>query len=482
MKSLIVLTITVTAILLQSGCASDGWISLFDGNTLKGWQPSENQNSWKVEEGALVTNGPRSHLFYVGDGLINTFKNFEFMADVKTKPASNSGIYFHTTYQNSGWPDEGYECQVINSYPKVEPGEYIERKMTGSLYGIRNVWKSPVADDEWFRYHIIVQGKTIRISINNQLMVDYTEPENIIRDENLKGRVLSSGTFALQCHDPKSIVYYKNIKVKPLADDLPSPGVAVEDPAYDARLIALASKNFPLIDLHVHLKGGLTLEQALEHSRIYGFTYGIAINCGKQMGFESDDSIQAFLNTYPKPTHTFLAMQAEGREWLDMFSKDIIDKFDYVFTDAMTWTNDDGKRMRLWIKEETEIGDVQDFMNQLVDRIERILRNEPIQIYVNSTYLPAEIRERYDELWTEQRMDRVVKALSDNNIALEINARLKLPSAAFIKKAKAAGVKFTFGTNNGGPNDLGRLEYCVKMAEECGLTPDDMWMPQLHRK
>jgi hypothetical protein len=477
MKPLITLSITLCMIMLQYGYTSDRWISLFDGKSLNGWQPSENKDSWKIEDGALVSRGPRSHLFYVGDGNDNNFKNFEFMADVKTKPVSNSGIYFHTTYQDSSWPDKGYECQVINSYPKAEPGKYIEHKMTGSLYGIRNVWKSPVPDDEWFHYYITVQNKTIRIYINKQLMVDYTEPENISRPENLSGRILSPGTFALQCHDPESIVYFKNLKVKPLPDNLPTPGLPAEDLAYDARLTALASNNFPLIDLHTHLKGGLTVDQALEHSRRYGFTYGIAINCGLKMGYESDKEVQEFLSNYNKPAHTYLAMQAEGREWLDMFSKETIDKFDYVFTDAMTWTNDNGKRMRLWIKEETEVGDVQNFMDQLVDRIEKIMNSEPVQIYVNPTYLPEEIHDRYDELWTEERMDRVIKALSTNHIALEINARRKLPSAVFIKKAKAGGVKFTFGTNNGGSNDLGRLEYCVQIAEECGLTWEDMWIP-----
>jgi hypothetical protein len=469
-------------LLLQFGCKGDKWIPLFDGKTLNGWRPSENTDAWEIQEGALVTSGERSHLFYAGDVEGANFKNFEFKAEVKTTPASNSGIYFHTTYQDSGWPDKGYECQVINSYPEVEPGAYIERKMTGSLYAIRNVWKPPVADDQWFDYHIIVQGKTIRVYINDQLLVDYTEPEPLLRPDNLKHRRLSSGTFALQCHDPKSIVYYKNIRVKPLPDDLLTPGTPPDDLDFEARLIDLASSNFPLMDLHVHLKGGLTLEQALAHSRRYGFTYGIAINCGLQMGYESDAAVEEFLATYTRPPHAFLAMQAEGREWLDLFSDAIVSRFDYVFTDAMTWTNNNGKRMRLWIKEETEVGDVQQFMEQLVDRIETIVTNEPVDIYVNPTYLPAELKDRYDELWTPQLIDRVIKVLADHKVALEINARLRLPKADFIKRAKAAGVKFTFGTNNGGADDLGRLEYCIQIAEECGLTPDDMWLPQLHRQ
>src|SRR4030042_549166 len=115
-------------------CASDGWISLFDGKTFNGWQPSENKDSWKIENGTLVTRGARSHLFYTGEVMDHHFRNFEFYTEVKTEPGSNSGIYFHTEYQEEGWPGKGYECQVINSPPKTKPGGYIERKMTGSLY------------------------------------------------------------------------------------------------------------------------------------------------------------------------------------------------------------------------------------------------------------------------------------------------------------------------------------------------------------
>ncbi|MCK4966334.1 DUF1080 domain-containing protein, partial [bacterium] len=400
--------------LVQYGCMSDGWISLFDGKTMNGWQASENKDSWKIEDGALVSRGARSHLFYTGDVNNHNFKNFEFMADVKTEPGSNSGIYFHTEYQESGWPSKGYECQVINSNPETKPGGYIERKMTGSLYAISNVWRAPVRDNEWFNYHIVVQGKTVRIYINGELTADYTEPDAPYRPESMKGRLLSSGTFAFQCHDPKSIVYYKNIKVKPLPDDISTPGKPIEDAGFSAKLIEYSSKNIPLMDLHVHLKRGLTMEQALNNARRYGFTYGFAVNCGLKMGIETDEALREYLNSYKKPPGTYLAMQAEGREWLDLFSKETIAKFDYVFSDAMTWTNNNGKRMRLWIKEETEIGDPEDFMEQLVDNIEIILNNEPVDIYVNPTFIPDEINHIYDELWTEKRMDRVIKALVDN--------------------------------------------------------------------
>jgi hypothetical protein len=281
MMRLIVLATCFSIGFIISGCGPEGWIELYDGESFEGWTASENKDAWIIEEGAIVTAGTRSHLFYTGDVMDHDFRNFEFMADVKTLPESNSGIYFHTEYQEEGWPAKGYECQVINSSPDVPEGTDTEHKMTGSIYAIRNVWKSPVPDNEWFNYRIVVQGKTIRTYINDALIADYTEPENTYRPENMSGRLLSSGTFAFQCHDPDSRVYFKNIRVKPLPDDLPTPGQAQDDPDFEIRLIDLASRNFPLIDLHVHVKGGLALDEALANARKYGFTYGMAVNCGR---------------------------------------------------------------------------------------------------------------------------------------------------------------------------------------------------------
>lgn len=195
------------------------------------------------------------------------------------------------------------------------------------------------------------------------------------------------------------------------------------------------------------------------------------------MGKETESELSEYLDQYVQSPLTWHAMQAEGREWVDLFSEEIVSRFDYVFTDAMTWTNDNGTRMRLWIAEETEVGDPQDFMDQLVNRIEQILTNEPIDIYVNPTYLPDEINDRYDELWTTERMDRVIRTLVENQVALEINNARQIPHPAFIKRAKEAGVKFTFGTNNGGADDLGRMEYAISMIGECDLGSGDMWMP-----
>lgn len=476
MKRILIITGLISCVAL-SGCEQDEWISLYDGKCLDGWKPSENVDSWKIEEGMLVTSGPRSHLFYVGDVMDHNFTNFELSVDVKTRPGSNAGIFFHTEYQEVGWPSKGYECQVCNSNPPTEPGGYVEHKMTGSIYAIRNVWKSPVPDDTWFNCLIRVQGRTIQTFIDGTLAAEYTEPVDAYRPKGKEDWLLGSGTFALQCHDPGSTVYFKNIQVRPLPDDLPTPGEPPADLEFEQQILDLAAANFPLIDLHMHLKGGLTEEAALAHARQYGYSYGLAVNCGLQMGFETDQELKAYLEAHTPSPFTWHAMQAEGREWLELFSEESRERFDYVFTDAMTWTNDDGKRMRLWIKEETEVGDPDDFMEQLVDRTVNIISNEPIHIFVNPTYLPDEINDRYNELWTPERMDRVIDALVEYQVALEINNSRRIPSPAFLARAKEAGVKFTIGTNNAGPDDLCRMNYAIEMVDELGLTSRDMWIP-----
>jgi len=235
--------------------------------------------------------------------------------------------------------------------------------------------------------------------------------------------------------------------------------------------------DFQLVDYHVHLKGGLTVDEAIALAEANGTKFGIAENCG--LGFPVTDDLGLIAHVkrlQGKPVYT--AMQAEGREWVTLFSPEAIAMFDYVFTDAMTWTDDDGNRMRLWIPEEVKCDDKQVFMDTLVERIVTLMDTEPIDIYVNSTFLPAVIADEYDVLWTEERMHKVIQAAVRNDVAIEINARYRLPSGTFIRLAKQAGVKFACGTNNGGRNDLGNLEYCRDMIRQCNLTADDMFTPK----
>jgi histidinol phosphatase-like PHP family hydrolase len=456
--------------------AADGWTELFDGHSLNGWRPSENKDSWKVAEGALAADGKRSHLFYDGPFHGADFRNFELEVELMTRPVCNSGVYFHTAWQESGFPIKGFEVQVDNSY--VGEGGYRERKMGGSLYGLRNIYKPFAADNRWFKLAVTVRGKNVQVRQNGMLLVDYTEPvPPVIPDGPERERFLDHGTFALQCHNDTSRALFRSVRVRPLSDDTATPGpVPVADDLF-RKIIDDGRHNIPMVDYHVHIKPGLTVEQMLDRSRRDGIMYGIAINAGLKQAATTDDALHQNVDSLQgKPC--FIAMQAEGREWTEMFSRAAVARFDYVFSDSMTWTDHRGKRMRLWMPDEVgTIADAEEFMDTLVDRTVGILEREPIDIYANPTYLPDQLAKDYERLWTEARRRRVIEAAVSNSVAIELNNRYKLPSASFASMAKAAGCKFGFGSNNSRPENLTRSERGIRMIDECELGWQDFFVP-----
>jgi hypothetical protein len=208
--ALALLTVSVGSVRAED--EGEGWISLFDGQTLKGWQANEQAQNWKVEDGKIVATGPRSHLFYVGDDPNSPpqFESFHFKADVMTTPKSNSGIYFHSDWNeeknHQRFPQTGFEAQVNNSH-----GDPVR---TASIYHLVKNFKAPAKDNEWFTEEIIVDAKkkTITTLVNGKVIAEYTEPAG----KTGKMEVIGKGTFAFQAHDPKSTCYYKNIRVKKL--------------------------------------------------------------------------------------------------------------------------------------------------------------------------------------------------------------------------------------------------------------------------
>jgi hypothetical protein len=182
------------------------WVKLTDGKSFNGWKIAEpEQNSWKLEDGAFVAQGPRSHLYYVGDS--KPFVNFELQLEVMTAPGSNGGIYIHTAWQETSWPKNGYEIQVNQTQ-----GDW---RKSGSIYSVHDVKEIHVKDNEWYKYNIIVQGKRIIVKLNDKVVNDWTEETDRQPGKDFT-RILSSGTFALQAHDPKSVIKYRNIQVKRL--------------------------------------------------------------------------------------------------------------------------------------------------------------------------------------------------------------------------------------------------------------------------
>ena len=454
--------------------SSGDWIPLFDGKSLNAWKASGHPECFKVIDGQLVASGGRAHIFYAGPVCNADFKNFELSLDAMTRPGADSYVCFHTVNQPAGAPANGLRVQITGGQTADWVGQ--GKHKTGSLFPLRNVYKQLVPDGEWFQLNIFVRGKQVQIRVNNTLVVNYIEPDSSVQAGSFRG-ALGHGTFALSCNAALGATYFKNIRFRPLPDNVAL--LSAEESELDdvyREIIRLGAENYPLVDYHVHLKGGLTIEQALANSRRTGIFYGVAINCGLGFPVHDDASVRDYLATM-KDQPCFVGLQGEGREWMNLTSPESIAKFDYCFTDAMTFSDDNGKRMRTWIPEEVGlIQDKQAFMDMLVKRIVGVLR-EPIDIYANATYIPDQLAADYDALWTPDRMRTVIDAAIENGVAVEINARRRIPSPAFIKAAKAAGAKFSFGTNNA-EAALGRLEYPIRMVRECALRWNDIFVPK----
>lgn len=210
MKQKLFLTLAIAGVLAAapklSAQVEPGFKSLMDGKTFDGWKKAtEHPDTWKVEDGAFVAHGERCHLFYVGDD--KPFKNFHLKVDVMTEPNSNGGIYFHTKYQESDWPKGGFECQVNNTHS--------DWKKTGSIYDIASIGVSSAQDKKWWTQEIIVEGSKVTVIIDGKKVLEYNEPPGAQPGRGFE-RKLGAGTFGLQAHDPKSVVRYKNIRVKRL--------------------------------------------------------------------------------------------------------------------------------------------------------------------------------------------------------------------------------------------------------------------------
>ncbi|KAA5538508.1 DUF1080 domain-containing protein [Roseiconus nitratireducens] len=197
---------------------ADDWKLLFNGKDLAGWRANLDPAAFTVVNGMLRINASsqtRAHLFYVGDRQdgLESFKNFELEATVRAEPNSNGGIFVHTdmsTRDNRKHLARGYEVQ-LNSAAQ-------EKRKTGSLYAVVDLQESPVDESEWFTVRVVVSGKRITVSLNGEEVVDYTEPPDVVRPQNRSGRVFAEngGAIALQAHDPSSVWYFRDIRVKRL--------------------------------------------------------------------------------------------------------------------------------------------------------------------------------------------------------------------------------------------------------------------------
>ncbi|MDL2265735.1 DUF1080 domain-containing protein [Parabacteroides sp. OttesenSCG-928-G07] len=416
-----------------------------------------------AQRGSEITVTAGTTWFAKGD-----YENFVLTGQAFTKPDAEAVLLFHSDGES------GYEVKFRN-------GAIDGTQKSGSLVAVRNLYRSLAEDSKWFNFEIAVRGHNISVLIENTEVVCYTEPESPYRTAEYSNRLLSHGSVALR--GVQGEVMFRNMQMTRLKGDVRNENDTM--PAADEQnnaMIRLQQRNFPVIDYHIHLKGGLTKEMAHAMSMNYGINYGVAPNAGEGgVGRMLADDKEVYEYYEEVKDMPFLCgVQGEGRKWTSTFSQEALGVFDYLFTDAMTIVDHKGRLSRIYRPEEVYYDGItkEQYMDHLVDQTVKIFTNEPADIYVNPTYLPDDMNADYAKYWTDERINRVLDVLVQYDIALEINARYKIPSFDIIRKAKERGIKFTFGTNNADA-DFGRLEYSLEAVEKCGLTADDMWFPSM---
>jgi len=227
------------------------------------------------------------------------------------------------------------------------------------------------------------------------------------------------------------------------------------------------------LDLHYHWEGKANLDAMIRTSREQGIKLGVTGEGGDNWGLKNDDTLQEFLKQLiEKPV--FKGLQVYGLGWQKRYSSNVLSQLDYIAADALMFPDQNGRTIALW-REGVTFPDPQNFMERYVEYNVRVLK-QPINIWSNPTYLPISLQSRCQELWTHERMRKVIEAAAQNQIAIELNSKYNIPSKEFVLLARQAGCRFSLGSNRH-DDEPGNLDYAIRMVKECGLTSRDLYHP-----
>ncbi|MGI5831706.1 MAG: family 16 glycoside hydrolase [Thermoguttaceae bacterium] len=450
---------------------------LFDGESLTGWKTSGRTRA-EVDRGTIHLTGGSGNLeseILFSDGVAG----FEFRE--KVTPC-NSGFFFRTIPESAM---DGYECQMNNAPPEEDRAKFLGND-TGSIFR-RAAARRVVADPtDWTAVTLMADGNFFRTWVNGIPTLLWHDTRKA--DENpRKGLRLEKGSFQFQGHDPTTDVSLREIAVAATdadeariidtvaaaarGDDGSDPDHAAFSP-FRARMESLREAGTGLTDFHIHLRGGMTAEKALARQEATGIGSGILENAGREWPLSDNESLEAFIDEAeriayaadPSKKSLAIGIQVNDRDWHEAFAPELLARLDYVLADTMIMGTDaDGKPQRLWLLPADAQVDLDTWMEEYMEHYRRIL-DEPITILANPTYLPKFAEDRYDELWTDERMDEVIEKAVQKGIALEIQAESPFPNERFLRKALERGAKISFGTNNSDPvlKKLDRWEWAFE--------------------
>ena len=393
---------------------SGDWVELINGKDFTGWRASENPSTWKVIDGMFQCEGKRSHLWYEGAHLKDGFRNFELEVEVKTFKLANSGIYFHTEYQETYWPNKGFEIQINNTH--IGENEYIELKRMGSLYGLRNLYKSIFKDNQWIKIKARVELNRVQIWCDGIKTVDYIQPDSTSKDI----KRLDKGTFCLQGHDVLSKAQFRSFRVRRLPDDSKSNASSVSPSTWEDKMRAFQKEHFAFIDLNP--KQAWSKEELIEYFNLTGINTSLV----KSFSFQKELSTSS---RFP----LFLGVKISSKD----ITKTITSNADYVIGESVD-----------------------------LESARALLKSGKIDIWSDK-----------GNTLNLQNADELLALANQYSVAIEIDNMRQKPGADLIRLAKAHGLKFSFSGLIVGPG-VSKSDYIFEVLRSAGLNYKDLFIPK----
>ena len=234
-------------------------------------------------------------------------------------------------------------------------------------------------------------------------------------------------------------------------------------------------RGITIVDYHIHIRGGMTPELGAERKNAWIVRSSAMDNHGREWDTKTNAQLLKFAERAKAVSAKMpVGIQVNDRDWFRQITPETLEKFDFVLADTMIWgKRPDGRDNRLW--QPQKIDDPEKWMKGYFSHCMQVL-GEPISILANPTYLPMELADKYDALWTEERMRQFIAKAIERGIAIEIQAGSPYPRPKFLLMAKKMGAKFSFGTNNfdAKPKDLSRWLEAITWLD---LQASDIWTP-----
>ena len=172
----------------------DGWIALFDGHTLFGWQPTSRAD-WRVEDGEIRVGEGEPGLLLTP----SQFSDYILKADFKCPADTNSGLFLHTM-DAAGPRDVAKTVYELNIAGQDNPFP------TGSLVGRQKAQPVDPSDNNWRTFEVRIEGDQVHVQLDGEEVLKYTDPQPLGR-----------GYIGLQLN--QGDVAFRNVKLKPLGLD-----------------------------------------------------------------------------------------------------------------------------------------------------------------------------------------------------------------------------------------------------------------------